>query len=408
MTNVTDIIKVDGVLYAGGPNYAAKAPGSLYKSNDGGHTWFGAYAGMSNSGVNSLVAQGSTIYAATPAGIYKTSNGGLNWVGINTGLASAYGYFITADGSMLYLGTQSGVYRSDNQGSNWLASSNGINGYWVNTMLSANTNLYAATPVGLYKSADNGLNWSLINAINIKQGALVADANNVLYALANNGVNKSTNQGQSWQLLTPPNSTNGYPVSASALSSLLIRNNTIYLSAYYEGVYQSNDGGISWQRFGQSTLATIRSMAIVGNNFYFTTGSYTSKTSLDGKQAWISINLPYGTYTNVLVGVENGTDNGILYGLTNQGIYVTTNAGATWTKTSLPSVNVTGLYISGNTYIASTGNGTYVSTNAGNTWALDNEGLNLSSNVYTVVGNQDFLFAGTMAGVYRSTVPTNQ
>jgi len=71
-------------MYLGsGDRDASDAPGlGVFKSYDGGTTWFQSNSGMGNRTVGKMLfspVDTNIIFAATSGGIYKTTNGGANW-----------------------------------------------------------------------------------------------------------------------------------------------------------------------------------------------------------------------------------------------------------------------------------------------------------------------------------------
>src|SRR5262245_49489058 len=92
---------------------------------------------------------------------------------------------------------------------------------------------------------------------------------------------------------------------------------------------------------------------------------------------WIQTNGPYGGYVNCFE--VSGTN---LFVGTYGGVFISTNNGASWTSvnTSLTSLVVTSLAISGTNLFAGTYyGGVYLSTNNGTSWTAVNNGLTTSS-----------------------------
>lgn len=75
--------------------YAGSRSGGVFKSINGGVTWFPVTGWLENSLVNTLVIDPSapgTLYAGTSgSGVFKTTNGGASWDAVNTGLGSVTG-----------------------------------------------------------------------------------------------------------------------------------------------------------------------------------------------------------------------------------------------------------------------------------------------------------------------------
>lgn len=111
------------------------------------------------------------------------------------------------------------------------------------------------------------------------------------------------------------------------------------------------------------------------------------------------------------VQINNGMGNRHIYSLafnantlfaggSNAGVFFSTDNGANWTQTSLPSLTVWAIAVIGENIFAGTlGNGVYLSTNNGSNWTQSSLN-NVSVQSLAVNGNN--IFAGTSAGVYLS------
>lgn len=85
-------------------------------------------------------------------------------------------------------------------------------------------------------------------------------------------------------------------------------------------------------------------------------------------------------------------------------LMINIDALAQWTKTAgPPGINVNYFYQSGNVlFAATTARGVFRSTDNGLTWHASNSGM-ANSTVFTIIGENEFLFAGTDNGVFRSS-----
>ncbi len=134
-------------------------------------------------------------------------------------------------------------------------------------------------------------------------------------------------------------------------------------------------------------------------------------SSLVGAQTWTAVGPPGNPSINALA-VDPGTPT-TLYAATTQGdLFVTTDAGATWTMASANIVDVKSLVAflppaSRDVpllYEGTYGGGVLKSSDRGLTWVSANNGL-ASLNVWSlaVTTQTGTLYAGTDAGVFRST-----
>jgi hypothetical protein len=111
------------------------------------------------------------------------------------------------------------------------------------------------------------------------------------------------------------------------------------------------------------------------------------------------VNVPNGLSTNKIFWTLASSGNNVFAG-NNNGVYISTNDGTSWSLTSLDKPGFSLLADGVNLY-AGTIHGVYLSTNNGNNWTQ------LVVTTYSVWGlakNGDNIFAGTNGnGVYRST-----
>ena len=74
--------------------YAGTYGGGVFKSLDGGSTWYAINAGLTNLHIYSLAIDPTntqTVYAGTEqGGVFKSTNGGSSWSAVNTGLTYTY------------------------------------------------------------------------------------------------------------------------------------------------------------------------------------------------------------------------------------------------------------------------------------------------------------------------------
>jgi hypothetical protein len=159
-------------------------------------------------------------------------------------------------------------------------------------------NIYAGgTSKNIYKSTDNGDTWTLVfdnGLANILY--LACDSNNnVLAAYGSSGVLKSTNGGINWSLI--PGSTFG---SNTVNSVSFGKPGHIYVGVTGGGIYRSTDGGV-----------TFPDIALSGVNI-------------------VTIHVDRYNYDRVLVSASSTTNNGI---------FLSTDAGATYSSNLTPDIN---------------------------------------------------------------------
>jgi photosystem II stability/assembly factor-like uncharacterized protein len=143
--------------------YAGAGSHGLYKSMDGGASWF--VTGLTGGSVWGIIVDPSTpttLYASRLTSVegssayllYRSIDAGMSWTPFQIGLPSAVTSFLVDphDSSALYAATETGVFRSSDGGMNWTAINDGLT--HPVTMLATDgltpTTLYAVTSAGLF------------------------------------------------------------------------------------------------------------------------------------------------------------------------------------------------------------------------------------------------------------------
>ncbi|MCH8011348.1 MAG: T9SS type A sorting domain-containing protein [Candidatus Marinimicrobia bacterium] len=193
--------------------YAASYGNGIYKTTDGGVSWFPVNNGLGiNRNISKIVidpANSNILYVGIESynvfsgenittvqgGIYKTSDGGQNWIRIDTNppqisvsdlainptnsniIYSAVREHLDVNQKIMYRG---GVYKSTDRGNNWIELSSGFgdnDNLNVGTLAINPQNpeiIYAGTfdryyhdessGRGIFKSTNGGVNWTPINS----------------------------------------------------------------------------------------------------------------------------------------------------------------------------------------------------------------------------------------------------
>ena len=263
------------VIVRGGGTLS-NAPGTIYKTIDGGGQWNPLDVRLSNRADVQVVALAPSnpvnLYAGTlQHGVFKSVNSGTVWAAKNSGLKALIQYMALdpTDKNIIYAGIPDlGVFRSSDGGNNWVSRNAGLGSQQVAALaispvgshtLWASVN-NAVTPStggslpGIFKSNDGGATWTVTimppdNFLSSAPTKLVADPVNPngIYALGIAGVYRTTDGGTTWYT-----SRNGVPDNA-LLNSLAIdpKDPTIlYLGLYNSttgnSLYKSTDSGVMW------------------------------------------------------------------------------------------------------------------------------------------------------------------
>lgn len=222
--------------------YMGAVSGGLFKSNNGGRTWFPLAEHLSNMAFVSLhQASDGTLYAGTGEGLY---------------------YFASGSGSGGIMGA--GIFKSTDDGQTWTqlpstAPSGNNRGTWtsVGKIFSDPNNadrIYAATNGGLRVSDDAGQTWS--RAINGRSATdlTVASDGTVWVKEASAIYKSSTGDANSYTEVTGTGpltrNNNRMRIAVSPQDPNYVYVVAIDQNGRFFEAYQSKDGGDSWQVIG--------------------------------------------------------------------------------------------------------------------------------------------------------------
>jgi hypothetical protein len=262
-------------LGTGDANYGYRGGLGIWKTTDGGDTWFQSTSGIGNklvSYVRMTPGDTTTLVAACSDGIYKTTNAGTTWTKKTTVNVSYRDlHYQPGDSNILYAASNTTFYRSHNNGDSWIASDVNSNitcaGIKIATCPKDTSKLFCvvwkggSSPFGgVYKSTNNGASFTLmVDTPNILgyasdgstmdgQGAynlaIKSDPNDadVLYVGAIT-LWKSTNGGATFNLNSPW----AYGVHADKHGFLFSPFNPKKLYVYHDGgIDLTIDGGDTW------------------------------------------------------------------------------------------------------------------------------------------------------------------
>jgi PKD repeat protein len=233
-------------------------------------TWLGP--GNIGGRVRSIVihpTQTNTMWAGgVDGGVWKTTNGGTSWFPLNDfmgNLAIASLLMDPADTNVFYAGTGEGTYNADairgagifksyNGGSNWLqlASTASANFQFVNRMSFDPTNsqvILAATRSGIFRSTNGGTNWSQRLALEMLCVAYhPTDSMQAIASGYNGRAYFSTNGGVSWVAASGMPAPSGFVAGRIELAYSFSNPLIVYASMDTNSgtVFSSTNGGQSY------------------------------------------------------------------------------------------------------------------------------------------------------------------
>lgn len=181
--------------------------GGVYRSDDGGSTWYAADAGLSANGVNALAIApdaSHTLYAGEDQpgvdNLFRSTDGGATWTPIYASYGPVSGIaFDTADPTRLAAATWAGVILSTDGGNTWSGGFGTVMFERVAFDPSDPSTLWATRPGGdVEKSTDGGQTWTDLSAGPTHLHALAVGPG-VVYVGGDDGVFQTTDGGAGWQ-----------------------------------------------------------------------------------------------------------------------------------------------------------------------------------------------------------------
>ncbi len=265
--SVNTIAVADNTILA-----SANASG-FFRSTDEGQSWARIPGLQSNDGrpypITKIIVKGNTLYAGgLIGGVYRSTDGGASWTRIDgiSGITD-----LTASETDVYALSGAFTYKLDPSGVGWSQTWPSMAPLLLGaTRLAASgANIYALTSTSLLRSTDDGANFAPVNlgSTLAGTGAIATRGSNVYFsgsAGGNSRVLLSTDNGQSFTTSQ----------SYLAMSGFAFSGNTLYASAFSDGVCFSTNGS-NWTPYnaGLPTRA-INAIAVKGETVLVGTNGY--------------------------------------------------------------------------------------------------------------------------------------
>jgi len=241
----------------------------VFISSDSGKTW--SPTGMTTDDYCHITSNGNSLFTGTSAGVYLSTDKGLSWTPENNGFEN-----VTQVNDIAYMDTNifaafnGSVYLSTNNGSSWTNVSSGLLGKSIVSLAVKGNLIFAGGYEGfVFLSGNNGTTWenvtndlalTYVNALGVN-GADV-------YCGTDLGVFVSNNNGVNWKRI------NGDLIGNKHIYSLAFSGNTVFASAYDDGIYMSTDFGTSWNLI---SWPQAQSWSVSVNDGYLFAGTSTAE-----------------------------------------------------------------------------------------------------------------------------------
>ncbi len=241
---------------ANGTLFAARASG-LYRSADGGQSWFDALMSAEiekPAAVTAVAAHGDGVFAASSGAILRSDDGGASWqaVGLTapppTVVAIVVSPDYASDRTVIAATAQDGVFVSTDGGASWVAWNYGlvdlnVNALALSSKFGTDHTVLVGTESGIFRSRNGGRSWREVDfpmasapvvslSLSTEGGAFAGTERSGLW--------QSTDFGAHW---TPV----GGELTSAAVQAIQAHEGDVWL-LLEDGVMRSTGGGNSWQQ----------------------------------------------------------------------------------------------------------------------------------------------------------------
>jgi len=228
--NSNCILTFENVILVGTDN-------GIYRSTDNGLIWSHFTVDTSYPIITDLSKTDQYIFAGTFNGVYSSMDTGKTWqqLGPFYSILSVF----AKDSMVLACIHGGGLFRSENNGKDWKP----INGDHFYSYITHENKIFAGTFSGIYVSIDKGLNWILSGLPNRIVNSI---SKNGRYFFASNydGIFRSNDYGMTWEEFDQ-----GLPLDELHVSSVFATDSLVFVGLTSNKIYLSKDNGTNWQDF---------------------------------------------------------------------------------------------------------------------------------------------------------------
>lgn len=326
------------LVYAGG--YCSYPPpqegGHIYRTTNGGINWEDISTSLPDfHSVNCIAVRRDNINLAfvslAPAGIYKTTDMGNGW--IQKSYLTPYDIKIAPHDTLLMFAGMDMLYRSTDGGNSWLPYAlAGKNCYHIEFDTLNLGVVYVATDSGIYKSTNNGMDW-FRTSFTEKTGQIVLLSLNKIFC--NGGskhtVYRSTDGGVNWE----EKSSGLYGSDIRKIAVDCEDKNLIY-AVTRNRAFRSFNGGITWEELinAPTSISAIETHPNLSNNLWAATDSGCIFYSQDGGTTWEQIGFVPSQITDIEICKNNPfqmyLSGWYIYYIQHGVIYHSSDGGYTW------------------------------------------------------------------------------
>lgn len=308
----------------------------FFKSTDNGNNW-SLISNVSNnfgSGA-SLIHHEEKLYARASRlnnqyvynKIIKSTDEGLTWSNLNLD-STHYGVTkindLTIENNIIYAATDKGLYISADDGVTWERISSDSD--YIKCVDIHNKILVGSSQTGVSVSPLSVYEWTNIGIVPISNSSTIVTADNSLTYLVDrdNGLYRLKSDNMHWKTNMPPS---GSSVASTSFGISKQNSNKVFC-IHGNALFESTDAGLNWT-YKSSVPSTYGNLIHLSNdeNKFFIKSNPNIVRSLNGGNTWSVKPTPSGFLKDL-----HYSSIDILYILTEDGFYYSTNDGNTWSN----------------------------------------------------------------------------
>ncbi len=342
--------------------------------------------GIDISEVYCFANSGSSLFLGSDSGVLRSTDNGNSWS--KTQLKNKKISLLLGTATNLFAVTPYNLLHSTDMGATWIPFDSGLPVFNVKSLAGIGNNLFASTPTGIFRSKNNSSNWVKVtgkewDSSSIKM--LHADSTNVFAAIAH-GIILSTDEGATWKAVNVGSNNNIVFIFAKIGSHIF--------ADTYEGIFISNNNGLSWSSRGTNLSQYVYSVATNGKDIYVSTYDGIFSSSDDGVN-WTKIEKKPSFYPSNALAISGPN---LLAG--TRGLYRSEDTGKTWLRVGLYT-SAYSFYKLNDTLLVSGSGGTSWSNDNGISWTSSTD--ELCGGIGSVLSSNNYLYAGTGCNLSRSS-----
>ena len=350
------------------------------------------------------------LIALSGAGIYRTNDGGANWAAVNKGFtATTISAMIVDNKNPLHMVAAtygSGLFQSYDKGATWSYKVWADQWDWMTSVaidpVTANTIYISTDNYGIAVSTNNGATW---NAINKNLPTSVVNI-------------QSKSRFSTDDMHTAPQSidaVNAFPV-ITTVAATATTPVTLFAGTSGHGTWYSLNGGDTWNTvdYTSAVITSIQTYPNDVNTTLITTAAQgVIRASFTGSgYNTVSLNNGLGSFDVQSAAIDVSTNPYTLYAGTTNGIYKSTDNGASWALFGLAGYEIDAIALDKPNknifYVGTLTAGVLKSNNGGGNWfslALPNASVD---SLILDPASDSLLFAGTNGGGIAMINQANQ